>query len=596
MRQDYDIITGYDNQRVSSISAARSVNQFVYIDLEGKKPKVSLPTSGLENSKIVFGLTTGGFRQQFIFNQYMYQVIGHDFWRVDAADIPTLLNPSLPLTTTSGYVGIDANTFQIIIVDGQKGYIYDTNTTVFSQITDPAFPQFPNGNPIDVCYLDGFFVVANGGTNDFYLSSFNQGLVWGPDFVTGTGNAFLATSGGSPNLVLSTGSTTTYQIGTPIVFNGGGTLPTPTTGPALDTVTTYFVSGVVNGTTFTISRTDGGATLNFNTTGIAPIFVTNSGQLQKGSITTHPGTIVACYTLHRRLFLFSQNFTEVWENAGIGTNLPFRRNNSALMEYGCAARASIRVGFDKMFFLSQDKDGLGAVMMVIGTEAIPISNYALDFTLANYASTNTQGVADATGVLIKENGIIFYRLNFTLVNHTYVYNVTLSNPTQEAGKLWHEEEVLNGNRHPAQTHGFFNGKNYYGHYSSPILYLVDTTFNTNDGEPIRRMLIGRPMGNPTYVRRRIDRIHLDLVQGQVDDIPNNTAPTVFLALSRDGGQSYGNEYLATMGQIGQRTFRTVWRKLGTIQRGQYVTPRIQFFNEIPFVILGAAWDFEDMPE
>ncbi len=51
-----------------------------------------------------------------------------------------------------------------------------------------------------------------------------------------------------------------------------------------------------------------------------------------------------------------------------------------------------------------------------------------------------------------------------------------------------------------------------------------------------------------------------------------------------------------MGKLGERTFRTVWRKLGVIPRGQGFVPKIEFFQDIPFIILGAAWFFEVLPE
>jgi len=51
-----------------------------------------------------------------------------------------------------------------------------------------------------------------------------------------------------------------------------------------------------------------------------------------------------------------------------------------------------------------------------------------------------------------------------------------------------------------------------------------------------------------------------------------------------------------MGAIGQRTFRTVWRKLGVIPRGQAFVPKIEFFSNVPFIVLGAAWSFEVLPE
>lgn len=485
---DYDFIGSYNNQRITEIDAERSVNLFEYLDEKGKKPKSLISTSGILNSGIDFSPTVGGSRASFVFQNNTYQVFGNKVYLINGALAPSLIGT---LNTTTGYVGVDANTFQVIFVDGLNGWIWDTVATTFTLIVDVNFPAIP----IDVTYLDGFFVVAAAGTNTFVLSQINNGISYTP--------------------------------------------------------------------------------------------------LQQGAMTSHPGTIVACRTLHRNLFLFSQNYIEVWENAGIGTNLPFRRNNSLLIEVGTPALGSISVGFDKLFFLSQDRDGLGSVMMISGTQAMPISNRALDFALSQYASTAGVGVADARGICIKENGIIFYRLNFTNANHTYVYNLSMSSPEEPR---WHEEEVLDGDRHPAQTHVYFNGINYYGDYLNPILYQVDNSFVTNNGEPIRRMRIGKAFVPGGYQRTRVDRWHLDLVQGQVDNIPGNVAPIVFLSISKDGGQTYGNRIRAPMGQIGQRTFRTVWRKLGVTPRGQAFVPKAEFFNQVPFSVLGAAWAYEVMPE
>jgi hypothetical protein len=618
---DFEVVGSYNNQRVSSIDAERTVNMFEYIDPLGKKPKSLINTSGLTDTEYVFGTVTGGSRAQFVFNNIHYIVMGNEFFSITTDGT---VAPLGILVTSTGYVGIDANTFQIILVDGQKGYIWDTLANVFTQITDTSFPT----QPLDVCFLDGFFIVIQGSTNNFQLSMINQGLIWGPDFTTGTGNTFHATGGGSPNLVLTTGTTLNYQVGTPIMFNGAGSLPTAV--PPITVNTTYYVKSVVNATTFTISRTVGGTAIVFTSAGIAPIFLTNNGQLQQGSVNTHPGTLVACRTLHRRIFFFSQFFTEVWENAGLGTNLPFRRNNSALMEYGTPAIGSVAVGFDKMFFLSQDRDGLGSVMEVIGSQSMPVSNRALDFQLAQYAEAGH--VADCRAFLIKENGIIFYRMNFTLANHTFVYDVTFSKPSADVDQallLWHEEEILNGDRHPAQTHAYFNGLNFVGNYKSPILYIVDDEVFTNAGQTIRRMRITKAFVPPGYQRIRVDRLQLDLLQGNIAnlqpsilDITLDTEDLfvlqtesgldilveqglvlsnpeylfVFLSISKDGGQSYGYSASAPMGGLGERTYRTLWRKQGTTKRGQAFVAKFEFFDKVPFVILGGSWAIEVLPE
>lgn len=529
--EPFNIVGSYNHQIVASIDAERTVNMFEYIDPLGVSPRCLIQSSGLVDSGFSFGDEAHGFRQQFLFNGYNYLVVGSTVFRISPLNILEVIG-NLP-ETNSGYVGIDANTFQVIFVDGIEGYIFDTNAETYTKITDSDFPSAP----IDVCYLDGFFVVANGGTNEFRLCEFNNGMIWG----------------------------------------GSG------------------------------------------------------GQLQQGTITSHPGNIVSCRTLHRRLFLFSEFYTEVWENAGIGTVLPFRRNNSLLIEYGTPCIGSVEVGYDRLYFISQNKDGLGPVVEIAGTEPRAISNRALDVQLALYAKEDA--LSDCRSYVIRDNGVIFYRMNFTKANHTFVYNASFSDPTknatEEGSRLWTEEEVLNGDRHPAQTHSYVNGINYVGDYDKPILYIVDPRAFTNNGESIRRMRISRPMATPGAQRRRVDRFQLNLLQGNIDQINFNPIhiplltqegfriltedskpilresdlmvadpiyPEVFLSWSKDGGQTFGYLNKSPMGAVGQRSYRTIWRKLGVTPRGQSFVVKIEFFNEMPFVILGATWAHDILPE
>lgn len=618
-RKDYDLVGSYDNQRVSTINAERTVNLFEYLDENGKRPKVLLPTAGLVDTDLDFGSETGGCRASFVFQDAIYQVFGKTVFRTTGVTGFLITNPIGTLPTSIGYVGVDANTYQVIFVDGIQGFIWDTNANTFTEITDTSFPS----RPIDVCFIDGFFIVADGGTHQFQMSSLNQGMVWGGGSATFTVDHIALPD----TLTLSTNSDN-FETGVPVLLSTTGTLPNPlvagtiyyavlignaTDNPGQIKLATTYANAIHNPPVVIALTSDGAPT---NT-------ITVSGQVQLGQITSHPGNIVGCRTLHRRIFLFSENYTEVWENAGAGTNLPIRRNNSLLMEVGTPAVGSISVGFDRMFFLAQDKDGLAGVVEVKGSESLPVSNRALDFQLAQYAADPTQGVSDARGILIKENGIIFYRLNFTNANHTFVLNVSMSTPQQVR---WHEEEILNGDRHPAQTHAYFDGVNYYGAYNKPKFYIVDDSVSTNDGEAIRRMRIGRQMTPEGYNRLRIDRFQVDLLQGAIDievkedlDLLTNfgdmittesginilagqeavisdTNPIVFLTISRDGAQTFGNYLEGKMGKIGERTYRTVWRKLGTTPRGQGFVPRIEFFNQIPFIVLGAAWDFEVLPE
>lgn len=78
------------------------------------------------------------------------------------------------LLTTSGRVSIADNGTQVMIVDGTYGYIYNTVTNVFAQITDGDYPA----NTTTVCFLAGRFIVSIAGSGRFYCSDLYDGLSW----------------------------------------------------------------------------------------------------------------------------------------------------------------------------------------------------------------------------------------------------------------------------------------------------------------------------------------------------------------------------------------------------------------------------------
>jgi hypothetical protein len=63
---------------------------------------------------------------------------------------------------------------QFLIISGGFGYIYDTISNMFTQITDPSFPT----NAVMCDFLDGYFIVMQASTSKFYLSSLEDGTTW----------------------------------------------------------------------------------------------------------------------------------------------------------------------------------------------------------------------------------------------------------------------------------------------------------------------------------------------------------------------------------------------------------------------------------
>ena len=93
------------------------------------------------------------------------------FYQVDNAGVTTSRGT---MNTTSGRVSLAHNGVQVMVVDGTDGWIYNTSTHVFSQITDGDFPA----NPQTVTFNDSYFIVNAGGTQKFYISAQSDGTSW----------------------------------------------------------------------------------------------------------------------------------------------------------------------------------------------------------------------------------------------------------------------------------------------------------------------------------------------------------------------------------------------------------------------------------
>ncbi len=75
------------------------------------------------------------------------------------------------LITRRGTVGMVVGLYQLVIVDGPFGYVYDLGTGVFTQITSPGWR---GSKTVD--YLNGYFVFIDPNSQTFYVSSAEDAL------------------------------------------------------------------------------------------------------------------------------------------------------------------------------------------------------------------------------------------------------------------------------------------------------------------------------------------------------------------------------------------------------------------------------------
>lgn len=327
--------------------------------------------------------------------------------------------------------------------------------------------------------------------------------------------------------------------------------------------------------------------------------MTQWSSLDNVLIQSYQGTNVGVGVVNRRVFFFKTQSTDVWYNAG-QADFPLRPDRNLLFNFGALCTSSIRSGFGYLFWLANDSDGVGSVMMTQGQAPVRVSNDAIDNLIASFTRPE-----DMDAYIYKENGRIFYQMSWTTDDVTLFFDVNL--------RAWYRKEMLKSIpipgvpnsgkvRHVSNCHVYFNGQHLVGSYKNSILYDMSRAYPDNAGEPMKREFVTEHIfDQESYNMQQIDKIQLDMQQGLgesgegtgiYDDSNDDPLinPQVWLALSRDGGLSYGNEMPAPIGKIGERRTRTLWRKKG---QARDIVGRFRIYVPLNDIcILGASIDLK----
>ncbi len=165
--------------RAQQASSQRCVNLYVEKNPDGAKGNFTL--YGTPGLSVYRTLPAGNVNNMIDIDGVIYAV-GEDWlYKIDGATITNLgyLNP------TVGRVSMSRNNeYLVIIKDNGEGWTYNTQTSVFSQITDPAFPISTNS-----VFLAQYTIVGRAGTGQFWWSDIANPTVWnGLSFATAEGS------------------------------------------------------------------------------------------------------------------------------------------------------------------------------------------------------------------------------------------------------------------------------------------------------------------------------------------------------------------------------------------------------------------------
>jgi len=464
MRFEVPLSGGYGKKDPTQASPADLLNMYTAISLD-KKSKLFI-TPGLSADDGITFVNNGGVRNTYTsrLTANIHVVVGDEIVQVDPA-----LNeiPGIDIGTTTGYVGIDDTTNEIVFVDGSKGYLYTKSTNLYQELNVVDFPTLPR----DVAAFGSRFYIIEGGTDEIFYSAINDATSW--------------------------------------------------------------------------------------------------NSLDKIRITTYPDEANALHVLRGRLYVFGKRVTEVWVLQGGET--PVARDESLVIEYGCVAPGVIATEGGIMCWIGYDKQGITSVVASEGGSPRRISTPDVEKELQSYTS-----VEDARAFMYIENGHLFYQINFTAANKSWLYCFN----TTTWSRLAYKDE----DRHRAETHVFFNGKKYVGDYALPIMYSFNNEHFSDNGEGIKRKWVSNIIipndGEPFAVHQ----IRFFTQQGVGTETGKDEDPKLLLRLSRDSGATFDNQLASSIGQLGATDTHTEFYRLGYFEYGSGVLD-VEFYHMTNFALL-----------
>lgn len=157
------------SERVArTVSSERLINWYLNkIDTHGKTRDVLQQRPGLTT---VSTIGSGPHRGSLEHSAKMYVVSGSGVYSVNTDETVTFI---ASINTFTGRVGIASNGTQLMIVDGADGWIYNSVTNVWAQITDLDFVD-----AFQVVFFHGRFIVVKPNTGEFYISSLYDGFIY----------------------------------------------------------------------------------------------------------------------------------------------------------------------------------------------------------------------------------------------------------------------------------------------------------------------------------------------------------------------------------------------------------------------------------
>lgn len=268
-----------------------------------------------------------------------------------------------------------------------------------------------------------------------------------------------------------------------------------------------------------------------------------------------PDLLVGLIQVDRQLWLFGENTTEVWYDAG-GTNFPFARVDGVFVETGLASPYCMVLLDNSVFWVGADQRGQGIVYRSNGYQPERISTFAIERVLS------AQTISDAVAYSYQSSGHSFYVLALPTADMTFVYDVST--------KLWHERASYDTtlgkfHRHASNCADYFSGLNVVGDYQNGNIYSYNDDNPTDNGATRKWVRSWQALPEGANAGKEVFYSNLEIFAetGLGPETGQAATPTVSLKISNDGGHTFPIEQFRSMGLTGQTMHRILFQNLGS---------------------------------
>ena len=338
-----------------------------------------------------------------------------------------------------------------------------------------------------------------------------------------------------------------------------------------------------------------------------------------GSLQSKPDFVKAAVPVpggSNNLLVFGHNVAELWQDVG-NALFPYQRNSSFSSDFGCINPSTIASLKNYIVWIAVNEQSGPVLMVMAGSQVESISTDGIDFTIGNLKNAD-----NCTGFLFQQDGHVIYQFTFPDDNISYAYDFET--------KLFFNVSDENLSYQIAREVVYFSPTNnyYFVSLKGGNIYQFSSTFPDAEYypdviKPIPRVRITPPFRLPTQRMFIIKSLSFTIEQGQPNQVVTHTitdgADTeiitelgdflaaedgdilatqqdtdpivlaeyvtsdayVYLAISRNGAESFNSFWPKPMYPTGKFKNRFIYQRLG---QANDATFQLRFVGPGRFVV------------